>query len=98
MKRWLFLLGGPLIWAAHFLAIYATASISVQLAGGATVPARLVIALAGLLAAIAAALLAHAAWRRTSQTPFDAFERAVALAGAAIALIAIVWQTLPALL
>jgi hypothetical protein len=97
MRRWLLLLGGPLIWAAHFLAVYAIASVSVVIAGETNFEARALIVSAGALAALAAMMLIVAAWRMPRDEPIDAFWRVVALAGATIGLVAVVWQTLPAL-
>lgn len=97
MRRWLLLLGGLLIWAAHFGAAYAIASISFEVAGKTTLAARALLMVAGAAAAIACVLLCRAALRMPRQTPLDAFWRTVSLAGAVIALIAVVWQTLPAI-
>jgi hypothetical protein len=97
MGRWLLLLGGPLIWAGHFLAIYAVASVAVQLNGTASFMARIVI-LGLSAAAIAACIFVFFAARRQRRgEPLADFFRTIAGAGAVLALIAIVWQTLPAL-
>jgi cytochrome c biogenesis protein CcdA len=97
MRRWLLFLGGPLIWAAHFAVIYAIASISMVGAGETTPAARVAILVAGIVAAIAAALMLIAALRAPRNEALGAFWRNVAALGALIALVAIVWQTLPAL-
>ena len=97
MGRWLLLLGGPLIWAAHFMIIYAIASVSEQIAGGAGVLARALILVAGG-AGVAAALFVLAAARRfDAEDPLQRFWRMVSAAGAILAIIAMLWQTLPAL-
>lgn len=97
MKRWLILLGGPLIWAAHFAAIYALASLSVVTDGEATQTARAAIIAVGVVLALAAGGLLWFASRLHGEEPLDQFWRLVSALGALIALVAIVWQTLPAL-
>lgn len=97
MRRWLLLLGGPLIWAAHFGAIYAISSISVQIAGDTVAAARALIVASGALAALTAVALMLLAARSSQATMLDRFWRTVSGAGALIAAIAVVWQTLPAL-
>lgn len=97
MRSWLLLLAGPIIWAAHFAAIYAIASISTEAFGMTTSLARFLIFAAGLVALIATGLVLLKALRPPHTEPFDTFLRTVSLAGALIAGIAIIWQTLPAL-
>ena len=97
MRRWFFLLGGPLIWAGHFIFIYIVASASVQISGEATPLARNLIAGSGLFAAFAAALLVIASLRGGGKDALDAFWRTVSAFGALVSAIAILWQSLPAL-
>ena len=97
MRRWLILLGGPLIWAAHFIFIYIVASASVLISGAATPFARNLIAGSGLLAAFAASLLIIANLRDGGEDALNAFWRTVSAFGALVAAIAILWQSLPAL-
>lgn len=97
MPRWRLLLGGPLIWAAHFTAIYATSSVS-HLAVGATNTTARIVTLAATLACLGASFwVLAAALRQRQADDLSLFWRAVAAAGAALAIIAIIWQTLPAL-
>jgi hypothetical protein len=93
MGRWLFLLGGPLIWAAHFGAIYLLTSAAYV--GGRTpdVTTFIVVVVISALAIAAAGLLALRAARTREDEP--GFWRAIALAGSILAIIAIIWQTLP---
>jgi hypothetical protein len=93
MGRWLFLLGGPLIWAAHFGAIYLLTSAAYL--GGRTPDVATFIAVVGLsaLAIAAAGVLALRAARPREDEP--SFWRAIALAGSILAIIVIIWQTLP---
>ena len=104
------MLGGFLIWAAHFALVYGFTTLacargfaSAQVAGLNT--ASLVIGTITLLAVLGLAL----SLRRTLQTPLPAgnddtwtmppsFIRYTTVAIAALALLAIVWQTLPVLL
>jgi hypothetical protein len=97
MGRWLFLLGGPLIWAAHFGAIYATASVSHVIAGATGGDTRSFIVVISMVCVGACAWLITSALRRPPADALGAFWRNVAAAGAVLAIIAITWQTLPAL-
>lgn len=97
MGRWLLLLGGPLIWAAHFLAIYFIASLAEQLSGETGLIARALILAAGGVAIIAALLVLASARRLSTQNALDRFWRLIAQAGAVLAIIAVLWQSLPAL-
>lgn len=97
MGRWLLFLGGPLIWAAHFGLIYAIASLSVVAAGETTAAARVAIGASGLGAALACAVLAWRALKAGAQDELGRFMRMVGGVGAIIGLIAVIWQTLPAL-
>jgi hypothetical protein len=95
MRRWLILLGGPLIWAAHFLAIYLTSSVSYVATGANSTAARIVIIGLSAVAVAAAAWLAVHAVRRPRNDIETSFWRTVTSAGAILALVAIIWQTLP---
>lgn len=97
MRRWLLLLGGPLIWAGHFGLIYAIASISIQASGETGMLARALVVGSTVVAVFAAIGVLLLAWRRQGEEPFDRFFRAVSAAGAVLAAIAICWQTLPVL-
>jgi hypothetical protein len=93
---WISLLAGPLIWALHFSALYFIASVSEQAYGETTFVARVLIVLAGVGAAgaLVAILL------KRDQSEFDqmpGFARAITRGGAALALFAVILQTLPAL-
>jgi hypothetical protein len=95
MGRWLLLLGGPLIWGAHFMAIYlitSAAYVGAHSPGGAT---RVAVGVLSVVAIAAASLLILRAAR--SREANHAFWRAIAIAGSVLAIIAILWQTLPVL-
>lgn len=89
------MLGGLIVWAAHFFLLYAFASIfpGTQLARRLTVLAT-AIALAGDLLIIRHAA---AAGREGGGDSFDRWTRRFARAGALLSLIAVLWQGLPAL-
>ncbi|EQB00944.1 hypothetical protein [Sphingobium sp. HDIP04] len=93
MRGWTFLLAGLILWAVHFFALYAIASIflTTLLARGLT----LMVTLACL--AVSGLLLARTL-RSDASATMEAWMRAVALCGTGLAAIAIIWQALPALL
>lgn len=95
MRSWLLLLAGPLIWTAHFLAIYAVASIAALLEQTGEAWPRIAIAIAtvvGIVVLLGALMLVG---RR--EGPLARFNRNIAIGGVILGLIAIVWQALPAL-
>lgn len=95
MRRWFLLLGAPSIWAAHFLAVYAAASVSALGDDAIRDAARIAISLL-TIGALAACGFALALALRQSRS--EGFWRTVAIAGAVFAIVAILWQTLPALM
>lgn len=96
MRPWFLLLGGPLVWAIHFAAIYAISSVSYVAAGATTGAARAAIAFASAVCLISATALLVVVVRRPPAGAFDAFWRTIAATGALLAIVAIIWQTLPA--
>lgn len=98
MLRWLLLLGGPLIWGAHFLLVYAIASISEVAAGETTLTARALIGLSGGLAATGCLGVLFLGLRHRGGEAVDAFWRTVSATGAALGFVGVLWQTLPALI
>ncbi len=94
MGKWTLLLGGLAIWAAHFLLLYAFASIfpgrdlAKILSLVATVPAL----------AANAVLLWFAVGVRRSGDEFGRWVATVSTLGAAVSVVAILWQALPALM
>lgn len=90
MSAWRTLLAGLVVWLVHFAIVYALPSLD---AIGAASPAILMIAhgLATLACLVIVGLLAFAGWR---QGP--AFQHRIAALGAAMAGVAIVWQSAPA--
>ncbi|MBO9544626.1 hypothetical protein [Caulobacter sp.] len=92
MSAWRTLLAGLAVWLVHFAIVYALPSLD---AIGAAPPANLMIVhvLATLACLIIVGLLVFAGWRRGS-----AFQHRIAALGAAMAGVAIVWQSAPALI
>ncbi|MBY8823507.1 hypothetical protein [Sphingomonas colocasiae] len=90
---WFLLLGGLIIWAAHFLALYVIGE-----ALGLIGPARLAIVALTLIALAANILIVRSALRITLDTDFDRWRRSTILTQAFLSAVAIVWQSLPALL
>lgn len=93
MRAWAIVLGGLAVWAAHFFALYAIASV---LPGP---PEARWLALAVTVPAIAADVLilwrARGAGRRPD--PLDDWIVRLGALGAAISLVAVAWQAIPAL-
>lgn len=96
MRAWRGLLAGLAIWLLHFAIVYALPSLG---AIGAAPPATLAIAhsVATLACLAAVAFLAVAGWRKgRAEEPGAAFRHHVSALGAAMAGVAIVWQSAPA--
>lgn len=94
MRSWLLTLAGLLIWAAHFLTIYAAASVF----PGTRIARWLTIGLT-IIALGVLVLLIHRICRRArahASTGPARWLDTLALLGAALAVVAIVYQTLPA--
>lgn len=87
MGSWLTMLGGLIVWAAHFFAVYAVGSV---LPG--TAAARVLTGLITLVCLTAAGLFLLRALRCPS-----GLARSMGAAGGGLAAIGIVWQGLPAL-
>lgn len=93
MRSWLLLLGGLLVWAVHFFALYAVGSIflTTDLARGLTIALTLVCLLV-------LSLIGRRAWLNRAGDAESGWIRVLALWGVAIGGIAILWQGLVALL
>lgn len=100
----MFLFGGLVAWAAHFVGVYAIASIADVMGDAASPGSRAAIGGLTLLCALADVVLIVVAWRGWSAAmpPGDAemarFWRSVGGAAAVISLTGVLWQGLPALL
>ena len=96
MRTWAFLLGGLIVWAAHFFLLYAIASV---LPG--TSLARWLSLVATIPAVAAdAALLWLAAALRLRRGPDELHDWTIDLGavGAMLSLVAVLWQALPAII
>jgi len=94
MRAWTFLLGGILVWAADFFLLYAIGSIALT-----TTTAR-ILSLIVTAAALAADawLLWHARSRfETAESSYDLWFARIAILGAAISAVAVIWQGFPAI-
>lgn len=96
MRAWAFLLGGMIVWTVHFFSLYIVASIFLT-----STLARILVGLI-TLACLAAdgVLLARALRASRGELADEAGRWNVSLAAlaAAISLVAVAWQGLPALL
>ncbi len=103
MSCWLYLFAGPLVWLAHFSAVYGAASVA-DVIGRSDQPAALwavlILTAIGLIAnALIVAWAARGpAFLSSMDTQLAAFWRAVGAGGALLSVISILWQSLPALL
>ena len=93
MRAWVNLLGGMTLWAAHFLACYAIASV---LPGRPLAP--VLVGLATVLALAATLPLLRAGLRlwRQGGDDFERWHAGLALLGGGLAIVAIVFQGLGA--
>jgi hypothetical protein len=98
MRRWAFLVGGLPVWAAHFLGVYVLASVA-DLRTLSEQPLW-----RGAHFAFSAICFATAAWiaiqaHRRSKVgdPSQRFAARLSTLGASLGLVAIFWQSLPAL-
>lgn len=96
MQRWFYMLGGFLVWAIHFVGIYAIASIGDVVARADDRTWRgLGLAFSVVCVGAAIALLAQALRRPDDGSGTTDLANLLARCGAGIALVSIVWQTLP---
>ena len=97
MLRWAWMLGGLIVWTVHFMGVYAIASLG-DVVTRADDPLWRMIGLAFsigcLLTAVGLALLAARRVRRSGGEAAG-FGDQLALLGAGVAAVAIVWQALP---
>lgn len=99
------MLGGLIVWAAHFVGVYALASIGDVVTYAEDRPWRLaVVAFSGLCLAAVLLLLARAVRELRGARPGGGADPAAKLVpelsalGSGIAVIAIAWQALPAII
>jgi hypothetical protein len=96
VRAWALLLGGLLVWAAHFFLLYGIASVF---------PGQALAEILSLVATIpAVAADAALLWLALVRKPerfadeFGRWQLGLAAAGALLSLVAVIWQTLPAVI
>lgn len=93
MAAWRSMLGGLIVWAAHFFTLYILASVF-----GTSPAARIGTGIASLLAIAAAIVLLRAARRHDDADPLGRWMTSIKKLAAALAIVAVTWQALPALI
>jgi len=93
MAAWRGMLGGLLVWAAHFFTLYILASVF-----GTSAEARIGTAVATVMALAAAIILLRNARRSTEADPLFRWMASIKALGAALVIVAVIWQALPALI
>lgn len=96
MRAWAYMLGGPIVWAVHFFVLYAIASVFLT-----STLARILVLVVSALCLAADAWLLRAALpiaRSSGSEEFGRWTAHIAALGAALSLVAVAWQSLPALL
>ena len=100
MARWLLMMGGLLIWAAHFLGVYVISSLG-DVVATADAAAWRMAALgfsAVCVAAEAGFLLVVTGRARVATGELEPFITAVGVTGGLVGLVGIAWQALPTVL
>lgn len=90
---WTLFLGGLLVWALHFFALYAVASIFLT-----SDTARLLTVAVTLLCLVLNALLFVRVASVQADVELTRWMRSLALLGVSLSVVAILWQALPAAL
>lgn len=93
MRSWAILLGGLLVWAAHFFALYGIGEFA-----GASAGSRAYVLVLSALALFADGFLARRLLLIARADDFARWRTGVALGGIAVSALAVVWQALPALI
>lgn len=101
-RKWLLLLSGPVLWAAHFAVSYAASGLDYTFDGHAGPGAHLTVLIAGMLALAVQALLLRAAWHMhneewSANLDLARFWRRSCSVLLLLTSVAIVCQTLPVL-
>lgn len=96
MRQWVFLLGGLLVWTAHFFGLYIAASLFPR--GDLAAWLTILLTVAGLAAIFVLARSALRQWRNREADDVAHWASGFALLGYALAGVAILYQGLPALL
>ena len=91
--RWTLLLGGLGVWAAHFFLLYGIASAL----PGSNAARWLTLGATAVAAAINGWIISMTADAADGAPGFEGWTRRMALTGASLSLVAVLWQGLPAL-
>lgn len=96
MQRWFYMLGGLLVWAVHFVGVYAIASIG-DIVARADDPVWRMIGLvfSGMCVTAGVALLIQALRRGRGGNDVSALANVLAATGAGIGVVAMAFQSLP---
>lgn len=92
MRDWAMMLGGLLVWALHFLAVYGLASVADISDPSLETVWRITGLAVTLVCILTLAGIARGIGRKSDASPLS---RHLGLAGSAIGAIAVVWQSLP---
>lgn len=97
MGRWVWMLGGLIVWAIHFMGVYAIASLSDVVSRADDPGWRLIGLVFSVVCLVAASVFTFVAGRRARQEAASAvgFGDQLAVLGGGLAWVAIVWQALP---
>lgn len=91
MRRWLLILGGLIVWTAHFFVVYALG----EFGGERTWWLVLLVTIPGIAVCV---WIWFAVARLRVDGPFDRWTRTVGQGGAALSGLAVLWQGLPGLI
>lgn len=100
MGRWAWMLGGLIVWAVHFMGVYAIASLADVVSRADDFAWRMTgLAFSGvcLLAALAIVVVAGLRSREAPEAPVR-FGDQLALLGGGLAVVTILWQAMPTLI
>lgn len=95
MRRWLWMLGGLVVWAIHFSGVYALASLADVVATADDFAWRMSGFAFSVACLVACGLLFVQAWRTAKRGDVRDMGRDLALLSAVIGAIAVLWQTAP---
>lgn len=96
MQRWFYMLGGLLLWAVHFVGVYAIVSIGDVVARADDPTWRMIgLIFSGICVIAGVGLLIHALRRGRGGDDVSALANLLAATGAGLAIVAMVFQSLP---
>ena len=97
MGRWVWMLGGLIVWAIHFMGVYAIASLADVVSRADDAGWRMIGLAFSAFCLLAAVVFTIAAARRSRRVAASAvgFGDQLAVLGGGLAAVAIAWQALP---